>query len=151
MRAAFLMAVAAAFLTACGRGGDDTVRAKQPRTTTTRWKWDAKSAVATSKGLIISQTGDDVSAMFVYLKDGDGFVVDKTVSVGKYYPAKRLIVLPPGQVMPDQIDELVRMNIPRVEVAFTSDAVVNAQVLKARWLGQGSPEFDMDFVRVQDK
>ncbi len=142
--AVFLMMAVAGIVTSCGRS--DSVKAKQP-TTTTRWKWEAKSAVATSKGLIVAQTGDDVSATFVYLKEGDGFEVDKPISIGKYYPAKRQIVLPPGPVMPDQVDQLVSMNVPRVEVAFTPDA----PVMKGRWLGQGSPEFDMDFVRVQNK
>src|SRR6185503_2654969 len=103
MHQALLVIALTGLLVACGPSGNETVKAKQasPERITTRWKWEAKSAVATSKGLIIEQTGDKVHASFVYLKDGDGFVVDRAISVGRYYPEKRLIVLPPGPVLPE--------------------------------------------------
>jgi len=123
----------------------DAVKAKQA-TVTTRWKWTSNSGIGTPKGLIVHRTGDDVSVSFVYLKDGDGFVVDKTISMGKYFPEKRLLFIPPGPMGPLEMHQYLQMNGYRIEVAYTPDA----QVLKGRWLGQGGPEHDIDFVRVQD-
>lgn len=139
---------AAALLAGCGQAGDRAVKAKES-TTVTRWKYDPMSAVGTPKGIILEQSGSQVSASFVYLKEGDGFVVERKISHGKYYPEKQLIVFPPGMVIPEQVDELVRMNVPRVEVPFTPGA--QGEVLNAKWLGQGSPEFEMHFLRVPEQ
>ena len=140
-----VIVVAAVLLAGCGEAGNQTVEARQADVIT-RWKYHPQSIVGTPKGIILEQAGDRVEASFVYLKDGDGFVVDRKISQGKYYPAKKLLVLPPGPVTSDEVDQLVQMNVPRVEIAFTPDQ----PVLKGRWLGQGSPEFNMDFVRVQE-
>jgi hypothetical protein len=145
-RRVFVSVIAAALLAGCGQTEDRAVKAKES-TTVTRWKYDPQSAVGTPKGIILEQSGNQVSASFVYLKEGDGFVVERKISHGKYYPEKRLIVFPPGMVIPEQVDELVRMNVPRVEVPFTPGG--QREVLNAKWLGQGSPEFEMHFLRVQ--
>lgn len=139
----------ALMLAGCSPSADQSAQAREAKSSkvTTRWKWNAESAVATSKGLIIEQTGDVVEATFVHLKEVDGFVVDSKISQGKYFPAKRQLVLPPAQMTSEQIDEAIKMDVGRVEVQFTPEA----EILKGRFVGQtGSPHFDMDFVRVQD-
>lgn len=146
---ALLVFAVALVLAGCGPSADQSAKAREAKGSkvTTRWKWNAESVVAVSKGLIIEQTGDVVEATFVHLKEVDGFVVDSKISQGKYFADKRKLVLPPAQMTSEEIDLAIKMDVARVEVQFTPDA----QVLKARWVGQtGSPHFDMNFVRVQD-
>jgi len=142
-----LAVVATVILSGCGPAKDQPVSARQgaPKVTT-RWKWDANSAVAASKGLIIHQTGDAVEATFVDLQDGPGFVVAKKISEGRYSAVDHKIIFPPTTMTPEELDMAIKMDVGRVEVSFTPDA----GVLHARWTGQGPPPLKMDFVRVQD-
>jgi len=128
-------------LAGCGSG--DTSANARSATVTTHWKWDSESQVAADKGLIIEQTGDTVETTFVHLKDGNGFVVDKTISKGRYTPSTRQIVFPPAHMTPAELDMAIEMDVPRVAVQFAPEA----QVLKAKWIGKGGPTLAMDFVR----
>ena len=139
-----LLSASALFLTSCGSSSDSSVSARQTRTT--RWKWDANSVVASDKGIIIEQAGDSVEATYVYLKDGPGFIVDRTLSRGFYFPAERKLVFPPAMMSRFEFDEVMKLDVGRVEVSFTPEA----NVLAARWTGQGVPGLSMDYVRVQE-
>jgi len=126
----------------CGGSGDT----KQPiPKVTTRWKYVPKSIAGIPQGIIIEQEGDKVESTYCDLKDGDGFVVARTVSHGKYFPDKHQIVLPPGPLAPNEIDMAIKMDVPRVVVQFDP----KADTLKAKWSGQGSPTIEMEFSRVK--
>ena len=136
-------------LTGCGSSStEQSVAAREaaPAKTTTRWKWEPNSAVASPKGLIIAQSGGSVDATFVYLKDGPGFVVDKVISKGRYFAAENKIIFPPAMMTPEELDMALKMDIGRVEATFPSGDTV----IHARWTGQGLPSHAMDFVRVQE-
>ena len=144
---AMLSGLLAVLVGSCKPSRDSQADGKPPvAKVTTRWKWTPKSMVGIPQGIIIEQIGDKVEASLVDLKDGDGFVVDRKISQGKYFADKREIVLPLGPIPPNQIDELIAMDIGRVVVPFTPEA----QTLKARSVGMGPPQREMEFVRVPD-
>ena len=149
MKRAVLLSLATALvLSGCGASNDQSVQARQTVTAkvVTRWKWDPNSVVAIPKGLIIEQTGPEVEASFVELKAGEGFVVEKKISQGRYVAADSKIIFPPTSMTPTELDMALRMDVGRVEVSFAPDA----RILHARWTGQGVPQLSMEFVRVQD-
>ena len=126
---------------------------EQPAKVTTRWKWTPKPvvgniAIADPKGIIIEQTGDKVEASFFVLKEGEGFVVSKKVSQGKYFADKQKIVLPIGLINPNEFDQYLALDIYRIEVSL-KDFNPKMSVLKAKWVGNG-PQQEVEFVRVQE-
>jgi hypothetical protein len=143
-----LLLATAFILTSCGSSSDPSVSARENEAAkrTTRWKWDAQSVVASSKGIIIQQAGNAVEAKLVYLKDAPGFIIDRTISHGFYFPAERKLIFPPTIMNQMEFDTCLQLDVGRVEVSFTPEA----NVLAARWTGQGVPSFSMDFVRVQE-
>ena len=139
---ALLSLTVSLLLAGCGSG--DTSAKARSTTVTTRWKWDSESRVAGDQGIIIEQTGDTVEATYVYLKEGNNFEVERTISGGRYIAATRQIVFPPAPMTPAELDMAIQMDVPRVAVQFTPEA----QVLKAKWIGKSGPTLAMDFVRV---
>jgi hypothetical protein len=134
--------------TGCGPAND----APAAKIVTTQWKYTPKPvvgnvAIGDSKGVIIQQTGDQVLAIFYVLKDGDGFVIEKQVSQGKYYPDKHLLVLPIGPISPAELDQLIAINGYRIEIPFDPQNPPT-DVLHSKWVGEG-PMIEMDFVRIQ--
>ena len=149
MKRVVLLSLATALvLSGCGASNDQSVQARQTATAkvTTRWKWDPNSVVAAPKGLIIEQAGPEVDASFVELKEGEGFVIGRKISQGRYVAAESKIIFPPTSMTPMELDMALKMDVSRVEVSFVPDA----RILHARWTGQGVPQLSMEFVRVQD-
>ena len=136
-------------LSGCGPSStDQTVSAREAAAgkSITRWRWEPNSAVATPKGVIIEHNGSSVEATFVYLKDGPGFVVDKTISKGRYFAPEQKIVFPPAMMTSEELDMAIKMDVGRVEVTFPAEGTI----LKGRWTGQGVPAMTIDFLRVQE-
>lgn len=140
-----VLSAVAVLMAGCGPSKQSGSTMQESAKVTTRWKSTPESIVE-PKGLIIEQTGDKVEASFFHLKEGDGFVVESKISQGKYFPEKKEIVLPPAQMGPDRIDQLIAMDGGRVVVSFTPEA----PSLKAKWVGQGPPPGEIEFVRVKE-
>lgn len=144
-----LSALISLMVTGCGSGSTK----EQPAKVTTRWKHTPKPvmaniAISSPEGMIIEQTGDQIEASFVQLKEGDGFNVEKKISQGKYYPDNQKLVLPIGPITPDQFDQYIAMDVYRIEVSL-KDFKPETQVLQAKWVGNG-PANAVDFTRVSD-
>jgi hypothetical protein len=135
--------------TGCGPGGTKT----QPAKVTTRWKHTPKPvvgniAIASPKGIVIEQTGDQIEAGFFELKEGDGFNVAKKISQGKYYADKQKLILPIGPIGPGEFDQYLAMDVYRIEISF-KDFKPETQALQAKWVGNG-PANDEEYVRVSE-
>ena len=120
---------------------------------TSHWKWTPKPivgniAIADPKGIVIEQTGDQIEASFYTLKEGDGFVVEKKVSTGKYYADKQKLVLPIGPNSPGEFDQYLALDVYRMEASL-KDFSPTMPSLHVKWVGNG-PYNEVEFVRVQE-
>jgi hypothetical protein len=135
--------------TGCGLGSTKT----QPAKVTTRWKHTPQPvvgniAIASPKGIVIEQTGDQIEAGFFELKEGDGFNVAKKISQGKYYADKQKLILPIGPISPAEFDQYLKMDVYRLEISL-KDFKPETKALQAKWVGNG-PANDEEFTRVPE-
>ena len=145
----FLYVLVSFVVAGCGSGGTKEQSAK----VTTHWKYTPKPvigniAIASPKGIVIEQTGDQLEAGFFQLKEGDGFNVEKKISQGKYYADKQKLVLPLGPISPSEFEQYLAMDVYRMEISL-KDFKSETQVLQAKWVGNG-PANSEEFVRVQE-
>ena len=114
-----------------------------------RWKsYSAYSnSIGSTMGLVFEKDGPHVTATLYDLKQRDGFVVDREVAAGKYFPDRKAFVLiPSGAPLFASIEEWIKVNGMRFEVPLG----MSATNLIATMKGTGLREIPTEFLRFRE-
>jgi hypothetical protein len=139
--AAAMLAVAG-ILTSPGCG--EPVSARTQSRTVTQWKHAPGRELGISRGLVIEQRGEVITARFCHLQSGPGFAVHSTIAQGKYLPDRKAMVFPLGMPQSTTAEEWIRGGGAHLMVPFRP----NQSRLTGTLVGTGSTQ-TLEFVNFR--